>query len=80
MAVSALATCLLMAGPAAPALLWPGRFLTGVGAGTLLTAGSVWIRNSPPRRTAPRPAPAPPPAAPASSSPPASPPAAWPPP
>ncbi|MFF2811167.1 MFS transporter [Streptomyces sp. NPDC058000] len=55
--ISALATCLLMAGPAAPALLWPGRFLTGVGAGTLLTAGSVWIKelSTPPYGTAPSP-------------------------
>ncbi|WP_438487247.1 MFS transporter [Streptomyces sp. S186] len=55
--VSALATCLLMTGPAAPALLWPGRFLTGVGAGTLLTAGSVWIKelSTPPYGTAPTP-------------------------
>ncbi|MEU2792525.1 MFS transporter [Streptomyces sp. NPDC007100] len=42
---AALATCLLMAGPAAAWLLWPGRFLTGLGAGTLLTAGSVWIKE-----------------------------------
>ncbi|MFB6567292.1 MFS transporter [Streptomyces noursei] len=57
LAVSALATCLLMAGPAAPAVLWPGRFLTGVGAGTLLTAGSVWIKelSTPPYGTAPSP-------------------------
>ncbi|GGU60458.1 major facilitator family transporter [Streptomyces albospinus] len=55
--ISALATCLLMAGPAAPVLLWPGRFLTGVGAGTLLTAGSVWIKelSTPPYGTAPTP-------------------------
>ncbi|UJB42771.1 MFS transporter [Streptomyces sp. A1-5] len=55
--LSALATCLLMAGPAVPALLWPGRFLTGVGAGTLLTAGSVWIKelSTPPYGTAPSP-------------------------
>ncbi|WP_018539410.1 MULTISPECIES: MFS transporter [unclassified Streptomyces] len=55
--VSALATCLLMTGPAAPALLWPGRFLTGIGAGTLLTAGSVWIKelSTPPYGTAPTP-------------------------
>ncbi|MFE6690106.1 MFS transporter [Streptomyces sp. NPDC057743] len=57
LAVSALATCLLMCGPVAPALLWPGRFLTGVGAGTLLTAGSVWIKelSTPPHGTAPTP-------------------------
>ncbi|MFH9420495.1 MFS transporter [Streptomyces sp. NPDC017529] len=42
---AALATCLLMAGPAAAWLLWPGRFLTGLGAGALLTAGSVWIKE-----------------------------------
>ncbi|MFI1204904.1 MFS transporter [Streptomyces sp. NPDC020883] len=55
--VSALATCLLMTGPAVPALLWPGRFLTGVGAGTLLTAGSVWIKelSAAPYGTAPTP-------------------------
>lgn len=49
-AASVLATCLLMAGPAAGWLLWPGRFLTGAGAGALLTAGSVWIKelSSPP--------------------------------
>ncbi|TSB12055.1 MFS transporter, partial [Streptomyces benahoarensis] len=45
LALSVLATCLLMAGPSAAWLLWPGRFLTGLGAGTLLTAGSVWIKE-----------------------------------
>ncbi|KIZ15269.1 MFS transporter [Streptomyces natalensis ATCC 27448] len=54
---SALATCLLMIGPAASAFLWPGRFLTGIGAGALLTAGSVWVKelSSPPYGTAPNP-------------------------
>lgn len=54
LAVSALATCLLMAGPAATWALWPGRFLTGLGAGALLTAGSVWIKelSTPPYGTA----------------------------
>ncbi|MCK7625432.1 MFS transporter [Streptomyces sp. RS10V-4] len=57
LAVSAAATGLLMAGPAAPALLWPGRFLTGAGAGALLTAGSVWIKelSTPPHGAAPTP-------------------------
>ncbi|OKI00442.1 MFS transporter [Streptomyces sp. CB02923] len=45
LAVAAAATCLLMAGPAAAWLMWPGRFLTGLGAGALLTAGSVWIKE-----------------------------------
>ncbi|MCB5912149.1 MFS transporter, partial [Streptomyces pinistramenti] len=45
LAVSAAATCLLMAGPLDVRLLWPGRFLTGLGAGALLTAGSVWIKE-----------------------------------
>ncbi|MFF9482684.1 MFS transporter [Streptomyces sp. NPDC014733] len=55
--VSLLATCLLMAGPSAAWLLWPGRFLTGLGAGTLLTAGSVWIKelSAAPYGTAPSP-------------------------
>ncbi|MFF2921754.1 MFS transporter [Streptomyces celluloflavus] len=54
LAVSALATCLLMTGPAATWALWPGRFLTGLGAGALLTAGSVWIKelSTPPYGTA----------------------------
>ncbi|WP_411143258.1 MFS transporter [Streptomyces sp. x-80] len=54
LAVSVLATCLLMAGPAAAWALWPGRFLTGLGAGALLTAGSVWIKelSTPPYGTA----------------------------
>ncbi|MFH9423993.1 MFS transporter [Streptomyces sp. NPDC017529] len=54
---SALATCLLMAGPAASALLWPGRFLTGIGAGALLAAGSAWIKelSVPPHGQAPSP-------------------------
>ncbi|GAA3187663.1 MULTISPECIES: MFS transporter [Streptomyces] len=57
LAVSVLATCLLMAGPSAVWLLWPGRFLTGLGAGTLLTAGSVWIKelSAAPYGTAPTP-------------------------
>ncbi|MEU7254973.1 MFS transporter [Streptomyces rimosus] len=45
LATAAVATCLLMAGPVAAWLLWPGRFLTGLGAGALLTAGSVWIKE-----------------------------------
>ncbi|MGW7637521.1 MFS transporter [Streptomyces decoyicus] len=51
--VSALATVLLMAGSAATGLLWPGRFLTGIGAGALLSAGSAWIKelSSPPYDT-----------------------------
>jgi hypothetical protein len=55
--VSVLATFLLMAGPSAAWLLWPGRFLTGLGAGTLLTAGSVWIKelSHAPYGTAPTP-------------------------
>ncbi|MGW2632615.1 MFS transporter [Streptomyces chattanoogensis] len=54
LAVSFLSTCLLMAGPAATWLLWPGRFLTGLGAGALLTAGSAWVKelSSPPHGTA----------------------------
>ncbi|MEU8681312.1 MFS transporter [Streptomyces sp. NPDC048611] len=54
---SALATCLLMLGPAASAFLWPGRFLTGIGAGALLSAGGAWIKelSSAPYGTAPNP-------------------------
>ncbi|MEV0281875.1 MFS transporter [Streptomyces sp. NPDC050610] len=54
LALSAVATCTLMAGSTAVWLLWPGRFLTGLGAGVLLTAGSVWIKelSSPPHDTA----------------------------
>ncbi|MGX1759707.1 MFS transporter [Streptomyces lydicus] len=50
LALSALATVLLMAGSAVTGLLWPGRFLTGIGAGALLSAGSAWIKelSSPP--------------------------------
>ncbi|MER0480922.1 MFS transporter [Streptomyces sp. Edi2] len=50
LALSALATVLLMAGSVATGLLWPGRFLTGIGAGALLSAGSAWIKelSSPP--------------------------------
>ncbi|MFI5522332.1 MFS transporter [Streptomyces platensis] len=53
LAVSALATVLLMAGATATGLLWPGRFLTGIGAGALLGAGSAWIKelSSPPYDT-----------------------------
>ncbi|WP_282791491.1 MFS transporter [Streptomyces sp. CC224B] len=45
-----LSTLLLIQGATAPALLLPGRFLTGVSAGVLLTAGSAWIKelSSPP--------------------------------
>ncbi|MEU6326410.1 MFS transporter [Streptomyces sp. NPDC047049] len=51
--LSALATVLLMAGSVATGLLWPGRFLTGMGAGALLSAGSAWIKelSSPPYDT-----------------------------
>ncbi|WP_245689455.1 MFS transporter [Streptomyces chattanoogensis] len=54
LAVSFVSTCLLMAGPAAGWLLWPGRFLTGLGAGALLTAGSAWVKelSCPPHGTA----------------------------
>ncbi|WP_262371646.1 MFS transporter, partial [Streptomyces sp. WAC01526] len=45
LAISALATALLMAGATATGLLWPGRFLTGIGAGALLSAGSAWIKE-----------------------------------
>ncbi|GAO07486.1 putative major facilitator superfamily transporter [Streptomyces lydicamycinicus] len=53
LAVSALATALLMAGATVTGLLWPGRFLTGIGAGALLGAGSAWIKelSSPPYDT-----------------------------
>lgn len=53
LALSALATVLLMAGSVATGLLWPGRFLTGIGAGALLSAGSAWIKelSSPPYDT-----------------------------
>ncbi|MGW7574194.1 MFS transporter [Streptomyces sp. NPDC054765] len=53
LALSALATVLLMAGSVATGLLWPGRFLTGIGAGALLGAGSAWIKelSSPPYDT-----------------------------
>lgn len=52
---SVLATCLLMMGPVATGFLWPGRFLTGIGAGALLSAGSAWIKelSSPPFGSAP---------------------------
>ncbi|WP_329392760.1 MFS transporter [Streptomyces lydicus] len=45
-----LSTCMLMAGAAAPWCLLPGRFVTGVGAGALLAAGSAWVKelSSPP--------------------------------
>lgn len=77
---SALATCLLMTGPASAVFLWPGRFLTGIGAGALLAAGSAWIKelSSPPYGTAPNPGWRP--VDPVCSCPPASRPAAWPPP
>ncbi|MET9294779.1 MFS transporter [Streptomyces sp. NPDC003077] len=50
LAVLFLASCLLMAGPAASVWLLPGRFLTGVAAGALMAAGSAWIKelSSPP--------------------------------
>lgn len=53
LALSALSTVLLMAGSVATGLLWPGRFLTGIGAGALLSAGSAWIKelSSPPHDT-----------------------------
>ncbi|MFE6737019.1 MFS transporter [Streptomyces tubercidicus] len=53
LAISALATVLLMAGATATGLLWPGRLLTGIGAGALLSAGSAWIKelSSPPYDT-----------------------------
>ncbi|MGW1373261.1 MFS transporter [Streptomyces sp. NPDC002446] len=48
--VSLLSTGLLMAGAAATWCLLPGRFLTGLGAGALLAAGSAWVKelSSPP--------------------------------
>ncbi|MFG2290686.1 MFS transporter [Streptomyces sp. NPDC048595] len=48
--VNLLSTCLLMAGSAATWCLLPGRFLTGLGAGALLAAGSAWVKelSSPP--------------------------------
>jgi hypothetical protein len=57
LATSALATCLLMIGPAVSFFLWPGRFLTGIGAGALLAAGSAWIKelSSAPHGSAPNP-------------------------
>ncbi|MFG3260017.1 MFS transporter [Streptomyces sp. NPDC048172] len=45
LAVNLLSTLLLMAGSAAPGWLAPGRFLTGVGAGALLAAGSAWVKE-----------------------------------
>ncbi|MFF4603120.1 MFS transporter [Streptomyces sp. NPDC001339] len=48
--VNLLSTCVLMAGSAATWCLLPGRVLTGLGAGTLLAAGSAWVKelSSPP--------------------------------
>ncbi|MEU9126365.1 MFS transporter [Streptomyces sp. NPDC048506] len=48
--VNLLSTCLLMAGSVATWCLLPGRFLTGLGAGALLAAGSAWVKelSSPP--------------------------------
>lgn len=48
--VNLMSTCLLMAGSAATWCLLPGRFLTGLGAGALLAAGSAWVKelSSPP--------------------------------
>ncbi|WFB06142.1 MFS transporter [Streptomyces sp. LX-29] len=48
--VNLLSTMLLMAGTTATWWLLPGRFLTGVGAGALLAAGSAWVKelSSPP--------------------------------
>ncbi|MFB6436366.1 MFS transporter [Streptomyces sp. NPDC056411] len=45
-----LSTGLLMAGSVAPWWLLPGRWLTGVGAGALLAAGTAWVKelSSPP--------------------------------
>ncbi len=45
LAVNLLSTGVLMAGPAATWCLLPGRFLTGVGAGALLAAGSAWVKE-----------------------------------
>ncbi|GAA2083259.1 MFS transporter [Streptomyces albiaxialis] len=45
LAVNLLSTLLLMAGAAGPGWLFPGRFLTGVGAGALLAAGSAWVKE-----------------------------------
>ncbi|MFE0186411.1 MFS transporter [Streptomyces sp. NPDC058989] len=48
--VNLMSTFLLMAGSAATWCLLPGRFLTGLGAGALLAAGSAWVKelSSPP--------------------------------
>ncbi|MGP8296618.1 MFS transporter [Streptomyces inhibens] len=48
--VNLLSTCLLMVGAATTGWLLPGRFLTGLGAGALLAAGSAWVKelSSPP--------------------------------
>lgn len=43
--VNLLSSVLLMAGSGVHALLLPGRFLTGVGAGALLAAGSAWVKE-----------------------------------
>ncbi|NGO72379.1 MFS transporter [Streptomyces sp. SB3404] len=45
-----LSSVLLMAGATASGWLFPGRFVTGVGAGALLAAGSAWVKelSSPP--------------------------------
>ncbi|TVL89286.1 MFS transporter [Streptomyces sp. SAJ15] len=56
--VNLLSTVLLMAGTTATWWLLPGRFLTGVGAGALLAAGSAWVKelSSPPHAAALAPA------------------------
>ncbi|MFI9723233.1 MFS transporter [Streptomyces sp. NPDC052396] len=53
LAVNLFSTVVLMAGPVATWCLLPGRFLTGVGAGALLAAGSAWIKelSAPPHAT-----------------------------
>ncbi|MEV0372924.1 MFS transporter [Streptomyces sp. NPDC050636] len=45
LAVNLLSTCLLMAGTSATGWLFLGRFLTGLGAGALLAAGSAWVKE-----------------------------------
>ncbi len=50
LAVNLFSSLLLMAGAHWTAVLFPGRFLTGVGAGALLAAGGAWVKelSSPP--------------------------------
>ncbi|WP_017596170.1 MFS transporter [Nocardiopsis potens] len=50
LAANLAATLLLVLGAFSPVWLWPGRALTGLGAGALLSAGGAWVKelSSPP--------------------------------